>query len=195
MLTKIELRKEMSARRNGIPAPERREKSRRIAAHVLESPFFAVSKTIFLYMHIGTEVETGELAAAILSAGRILCVPWRRREEMSACRIYSLARDLSLSAQGILEPEPTRRQPVPPSELDMVLAPGLAFDRTGWRLGYGGGYYDRFLPLCRPEVLVCGLAFSCQILPHIVFDSHDRKMSCLVSEEGIYYTDSNLAEE
>lgn len=190
-MSKTALRKLMSERRNKWPAAERAEKSRVITAGVLGSSFFAGCKTVFLYMSIGSEVETGELAEAILASGRELLIPWLAGNEMRACRIFSLTQDLTPGRRGILEPTPQYRRSASPVSIDLVLAPGLAFDRAGRRLGYGGGCYDRFLPLCRPDCVSCGLAYSFQILPEIDFEPHDWKLTCLASENGICYADSD----
>jgi 5-formyltetrahydrofolate cyclo-ligase len=137
-------------------------------------------------MSVGSEVETRDLAEAILAGGRALFIPRIEKGRMFACRIYSLAQDLAPGALGILEPL-SSFLPAPPDVLDLILAPGLAFDLAGRRLGYGGGYYDRFLPRRRSDALVCGLAFSFQILPSVPCEPHDQKLACLVSENGISY--------
>ncbi|MDR1320475.1 MAG: 5-formyltetrahydrofolate cyclo-ligase [Gracilibacteraceae bacterium] len=185
-MPKTALRKLMSERRNNWPAAERAEKSRSITARVLESTFFAGSKSVFLYMSVGSEVETRDLAEAILAGGRALFVPRIEKGRMLACRIHSLARDLAPGALGILEPRSSRFA-VSPDVLDLILAPGLAFDLAGHRLGYGGGYYDRFLPRRRPDAALGGLAFSFQILPAVPCEPHDQKLACLVSENSISY--------
>ncbi|MDR1961281.1 MAG: 5-formyltetrahydrofolate cyclo-ligase [Gracilibacteraceae bacterium] len=190
-MPKTALRKLMLEKRDCLPPEERQAQSKAIASFTRESSFFIDSRVIFLYMSVGSEVATEDLAADILASGRELCVPWCRQGRMHACRVFSLTRDLAPGAWGVPEPVERRQRPLEPALIDLVLAPGLAFDRAGHRLGYGGGYYDRFLPLCRPEAVVCGLAYSFQILPFVEFEPHDQKLCCLVSENGICYMDSS----
>ena len=86
---------------------------------------------------------------------------------------------------GISEPKATC-PPVNPQEIDLILIPGVAFDCDGNRLGYGAGFYDRFLPLLKEDVPRIGWTFFCQIFERIPAEPHDQTMRMLISEEGIF---------
>ena len=91
-------------------------------------------------------------------------------------------RELQPGLFGALEPPGTTPAPAP----DLILVPGLAFDRAGFRLGRGGGFYDRFLAsLSEPRPVLCGVCFSCQILPAVPREPHDSRMDYLLSDKGL----------
>lgn len=95
---------------------------------------------------------------------------------------FVTGKDFRLGAHGVHEP--AEADPVPPAGL--VLVPGLAFDARGYRLGRGGGYYDRFLEsLGRPRPVLCGVCFACQIVPEIPREAHDARVDYVVSEAGL----------
>jgi 5-formyltetrahydrofolate cyclo-ligase len=175
----------MLTKRASLSAAERKEKSAKILAEVRSAPFYQVSRTILIYLSFREEVETGELAEAILSEGRVLLAPWCAGERLHAARVHSLSADTAPGMWGIPEPLPALRLPVPPQDIDLILVPGAAFDRKGQRLGYGKGYYDRYLPALRRDAVVCGLAFAAQLLEEIPAEAHDRAMDFLITEEGV----------
>ena len=94
--------------------------------------------------------------------------------------------DLVSGMHGIQEPSPERRIKINPESFDLVIVPGVAFDRQGGRLGHGKGYYDRFLELTRAFRL--GLTFDCQLLEAVPTDGHDVPMNAILSESGIVKT-------
>lgn len=100
--------------------------------------------------------------------------------------LYHPEEDLQPGTWGILEPKPGCLRPVPPEEIDFVIIPGVAFDSAGNRLGYGGGYYDRFLPLLRPDTRKIATAFQLQVVEALVPDRFDRPVDLVVTEEKIY---------
>ena len=184
---KEELRKLILAKRSTLAEDQRVEKSRVILKDILTLPEFVTAKTIMAYLDFRGEVETRELAVEILSMGKRLVVPLCHRDNIIPCLINDLNQDLHAGTWGILEPRKDRIRPLPPLEIDLVLVPGVAFDHQGNRLGYGRGYYDRFLPRLREDVLAVGLAFACQIVDRIPTDEYDMKMSLIITENGVIY--------
>ena len=81
--------------------------------------------------------------------------------------------------------EPSRRIPLEPAEVDLIITPGLAFDRRGFRLGYGGGHYDRFLTRVRPDSIRIGLAFSVQLVDRVPEEPSDQKVHFVVTDAEI----------
>jgi 5-formyltetrahydrofolate cyclo-ligase len=96
--------------------------------------------------------------------------------------VFVTGRDFRLGAHGVHEPADA----LPASPAGLVLVPGLAFDARGYRLGRGGGYYDRFLEtLGQPRPVLCGVCFACQIVPEIPREAHDARVDFVVSENGL----------
>ena len=108
---------------------------------------------------------------------KILAYPRAGDDGMLA---FLLASEFQTGAFGIREPVGTTMEPSP----DLVLVPGLAFDTTGGRLGRGKGFYDRWLA-ANPTVRSVGICFKCQIVESLPFESHDARVSAIVSEEGV----------
>mgnify|MGYP003590435843 FL=1 len=103
---------------------------------------------------------------------------------MAAVRITNPNQDLIPGYKGIPEPDPqlAHARSLPANSLEVVIIPGAVFDRRGYRLGYGGGYYDRFLALEAPQALRIGLAFDLQLVEHLPNEIHDIPMDILVTE-------------
>ena len=105
---------------------------------------------------------------------------------MDAVEVLDIKRDIAPGAYGIGEPVGVRI--ALPEEIDFILVPGIAFDRSGGRLGRGAGFYDRFLARCRAEAFRCAATFSCQIVASVPRDAHDLPVHCIATEEEIIYT-------
>ncbi len=150
---------------------EKPEKSRRIQEKLLINPAILQANSVFLYLSIGSEVETLALMKELLSLGKRVAVPLCDKETKTMVAVeVAETRSLRPGTYGIWEPDPD--SPVlPKEEIDVVLVPGLAFDKEGYRLGYGGGYYDKFLADFSGRTI--GLAFSESVtdtLPREEFD-------------------------
>ena len=92
---------------------------------------------------------------------------------------------LKPGSMGIMEPDPLLCEPVDPAMIDLIVVPGIAFDATGGRIGYGKGCYDRFLPQLLDDVPIIGLAYDFQVLPRVPQESTDVRMDAIVTEKGI----------
>jgi 5-formyltetrahydrofolate cyclo-ligase len=180
------LRAEMLQRRDSLPQHERQAKSALICDRLLKLPAMVRAGHIFCYVSYKSEVETHDLIRRMLANDRTVSVPWidHNQRQLIPARIRSIERDLTPGRYGILEPRPERLSPAPVDEIDMVVLPGLAFSETGWRIGYGGGYYDRFLRASGKAA--CGLAFELQIVPDLPRDpGRDALLDCVVTEERV----------
>ena len=146
-------------------------------------------KAIAVYVNLPTEVETTRFFEKI---GGLVAVPYCENGQLELFRLKTLD-ELVPQTLGILEPKPELRadpdRRVLPSELALVLAPGLAFDRSGSRLGRGAGYYDRFFARIDSErndpVPKFALAFDCQILDKIPVEPHDVRLDGIITESEI----------
>ena len=143
METKKDIRKRVLEKRNQISKEDWEERSRRIYDKVVTHPFFLEAETIYCYVDYRAEVSTKKLMETAWECGKKVAVPKVEGDELKFYYIRSFA-DLEDGYKGILEP----KQNFPAdAQTALVLLPGVAFDRTCKRIGYGKGFYDRFL--CR----------------------------------------------
>ena len=184
MLAKARLRDLCLARRAALTAAERRRMSAAIAEHVCAMPGFRDRRTIMLYLALPQEVQTEAILAESRRQGKRVTVPVVKPHGLVAAALPAGQPQLLPGPFGILEPA-AGTAIVPPEDIDCVLVPGIAFDRRGARLGFGKGYYDRFLRRLPATTQVCGLAFSLQIVEHVPALPHDVRMQSLGTEGGV----------
>lgn len=181
---KAQIRRELLSRRNALPPPERMKLGERIARHLLGHPRVRSASTLLLYHTFRSEVPTEPLVVALAEAGVRLALPHMTAGARALAAAEYLPGDpLELGPYGV--PQPVDFRPLPAASLDLVLAPGAAFDRSGQRMGYGKGYYDRFLSDPDLKGWIVGLAYAIQILERLPAEPHDRPVDALVTEEGI----------
>lgn len=182
---KSEIRKRMIAMRNAIPREEIEEKSRVIQKQVTELEEIRLASTLMVFLSFGSEVLTDDLIRWCWGEGKRIVVPFCRLEsrELTACRIDGFD-ELEPGHYGIRAPKEGLLRPVEGGEIEVILVPAVAFDRRGYRVGYGGGYYDRFLPAA-PQAAKIGVAFSSQIIEEIPVDVHDLPVDVIVTEREV----------
>lgn len=182
------MRREMLAARDALSPEERRQKSAAIHAALAGIEAVRRARLVMVYLHFRSEVETLPGLGAFLPPACRIAVP-RTVVMTRELEIYLLtepARQLRPGYCGIPEPDPRLCQRLNPAELDVVLVPGSAFDRRGGRLGYGGGYYDRFLAAQAPQAIRIGLAFACQVSDQpLALQPHDQRLHYLVTEQEV----------
>lgn len=185
VVEKKALRRLMIEARQALSPEERRARSLQAQRVLLDSPLWDRVQWVLLYLPIRGEVETSLLVERGLAQGKRILLP---RVEQASRHLW-LHRwtgdpgELTLGAYGIQEPRADLPL-VPPEEVELAMLPGVAFDRQGYRLGYGGGYYDRALPGMSRAVRL-GLAFSLQVVEELVAEPHDARLHGLVTEEGL----------
>ena len=185
-----ELRKQILAKRNLLRRNEIEEKSRIITETVLNSEEYRAADAVFVFMSFGSEVNTRELLERIWRDGKIAAVPkieeTAEGKTMRFYRIEYLAQ-LVPGTMGILEPMTgcmTGCRPADDLENALILMPGVAFDREGNRLGYGAGFYDRYLAKHTGHPLIA-ITFSCQITDAVPTEETDKKIPMIITEEEI----------
>lgn len=183
MADKREIRKKILAIRNGMSPAEIAVKSDSIVRELTGLRDFREASTLMVFLSFGSEVLTDDLLRWGWEAGKRmvvpLCSPQDRR--LTPCLLDSFA-ELGIGRYGIREPKRENIQPASPEEIDAILVPAVAFDRRGYRVGYGGGYYDRYLPKV-PRAVRIGAAFSCQIVAGVPADPYDVPVDRIVTEE------------
>jgi 5-formyltetrahydrofolate cyclo-ligase len=178
---KAALRKYMLEARRTLDRIDVVEWSKAILSRVQQLEAFQQAGIVLTYVDSkDNEVETRPLITRLIEQGRSLAVPVANTDgTMIWSRIESLD-DLAPGCYDILEPKPDRLSPITVPDDAVVLVPGIAFDRAGYRIGYGGGYFDRFLPMF--EGAAIALAFSIQLTDTIPHEPHDRPVHVIATE-------------
>ena len=179
---KRDIRRSVLHERDALLDEDRRARSATITERVLALPELGSSKTVMPFWSFGSEVDTSGLIEALQAAGKRVVLPRVDGREVAAI-VYVPGDPTAATSFGAMEP--TSAEIVPPTEIDVVIAPGVAFDRNGGRVGYGGGFYDRFLRTIRADTPVIGLAFAVQLVDEVPRGEHDRLVDVVVTEEEL----------
>ncbi len=187
-LQKKQLRKEVLAQRGCLSAEQLEEKSNAIVDRLLSLEEYKNAHVIMAYVDFRNEVKTAGLICRCLEEGKRVVVPItdKANKALIPSEIIHFPEDLRPGTWGILEPAPDKIRPVDPKELDLVVVPGVAFSPDGDRLGYGGGFYDRFLPRTKPETVFAALAFELQIRDNVFPGQYDCPMHLLITEKSVF---------
>jgi 5-formyltetrahydrofolate cyclo-ligase len=163
--------------------------SRLIWDEILALPQFTSAHTIMIYLDIGNEVRTRRYVPELWRLGKKVVIPYCVARELRLFHLKNMD-ELSPGTWQILEPKPEWREraerQVEAAELDLIVVPGLAFDRYGGRLGLGKGYYDHFLPHIRSDAVKIAPAFECQLVDKIPVLPHDVGVDFVVTEKAVY---------
>ena len=178
------LRRQLLTRRAALPPGTRSRMSTAIATWVCSLPAFISSHTIMVYMALPDEVQTAAIIAVALQQGKRVAVPVVTGDNLVVVEYPHTHPHFRRGPLGIPEPSPPTAR-IAHEQLDCVLVPGVGFDCCGRRLGFGGGYYDRFLRRLPPSVSYGGLVFHSNIVAYIPHMPHDVPMLFVVSEQGI----------
>jgi len=144
---------------------------------------YAAAQRIMLFYSVRREPDTIRIAKDALAAGKIVAFPYCYRGGIMEARVISCLSELKESMLGI--PAPPETAPViAPEELDLIIVPALAYDTEGYRIGYGGGYYDRFL--LKTEAFTIGLARERLMMKNAPKEAHDIAVNCVVTESTVY---------
>jgi len=182
------LREQAHAHRNA--QSDKDELSRRICDTFMALPTYAAARAVKFYIDVRSEVRTRHALPAALASGKKVVVPWcNDRGELELFHLTSVE-ELAVGMYKILEPKSELRglpeKQVRPDELDLVMVPGVAFDRRGGRMGHGKGYYDKLLQHARPDAPLVALAFECQLFDEIPMAAHDVFMDKVITEQSTY---------
>ena len=176
------LRREARARRDGLSPEERERMSDEVAENVVALPAVADATTVMAFSSFGSEVDTGPIIERLERDGRRVSLPRVEGRDIVAVAYRSGDRVIPTSFGAM---EPAGGEKVAPEEIDLVIVPGLAFDRSGHRVGYGRGFYDRYLAALRPDALTVGICFSVQLVDEVPQGRSDRPVDLVVTEHGL----------
>lgn len=181
MASKKVIRASSLQKRDQLTKREWSEKTSLICKKVLNHPFFLESDTIYCYVDYRNEVGTRDIIESAWKQGKRVAIPKIHGEQMLFGYLSDWS-DLTEGYKGILEPLVFC---MAEAENPLVIMPGAAFDRQRNRIGYGKGYYDRFLEQYA-QCKTLGLAFECQLVEQIPADPFDICPQVLITEEHIY---------
>ena len=181
------LRQEMLARRDKLTTPDHQEKSRLLAQHLQGLDCYQQARSILFFASFRSEVDTFSLMRQAMKNGVQVSVPLTltKGRDLKVFVINDLEADLVSGYQGILEPNSKRCSLVDPATLDLVIVPGSVFDLQGGRMGYGGGYYDRFLAEKAPQATRVGICFDVQLVDQVPMAAHDQYLDYVITESQI----------
>ena len=179
------IRKEMLQKRNSLSVPQIISKSKLIQEKLIGSIEFIESKSIGIYLPIGSEVQTNTIIRNALESEKIVLLPRVVLNDLHYFVVdkHDFDHDLfDINKFGIKEP---KKNSVKLEFIDLLIVPGIVFDYQGYRIGYGYGYYDRFMSEEKFSKSI-GLAYDFQVMKNLIpkFE-HDKKIDILITESGI----------
>jgi len=184
---KEEIRKVVRAKRRAQLNKD--ELSQQIVSRLMDLADYAIAETVMFYVDVRDEVRTRAALPTVLRAEKRIVVPYCAAEDLQAYHLVDM-NELCIGRYGIPEPKPELRtlpsKRVDVSEIQLVVVPGVAFDKYGGRLGHGKGYYDRLLNRVSPQSKGVALAFECQLVAKLPMSQHDVSMHKIVTEYAVY---------
>lgn len=185
IMDKQQLRQRLQKKLLAMPSKQRMEKSKKACRNLIATQQFQDASVIMMYLSLRSEVDTSEAILSAWQLGKTVVAPkisWQQRH-MIPVVITSLDTEFSIDVANLKNP--TAGAPMPFEEIDLVVTPGLAFDRQGNRLGRGGSYYDQFFANTNLRAKKCGFAFADQIVESIPVKDHDKPVDFLVTDREI----------
>ncbi|MFK7737331.1 MAG: 5-formyltetrahydrofolate cyclo-ligase [Pirellulaceae bacterium] len=165
------------------------EVSATIVQRFMDLPEYASAETVMFYIDVRDEVRTRQALPEALQSGKRVVIPYCVDGELELFHLESME-ELDVGMYKILEPKDELRavaaKRLEATDLDLIMVPGVAFDRNGGRTGHGKGYYDKLLEHARMNTPLVALAFECQIFDEIPCEEHDIYMDKVVTESDTY---------
>ena len=183
---KVDLRQQIRAQLTTMSEQQRHDGSVAACSRLTALEVFQHATVVMLYMPLKSEVDLTGVAIRCFQTGKTVCVPrvdWKRRD-MEPVEVTSFDDHvMEVDEHGVRMPR--GGAPMPPTLLELVVVPGLAFSSDGHRLGRGGGYYDRFLSRLRRNAKTIGLAFDIQIADEVPVDAGDVSVDIVVTDRRV----------
>lgn len=176
------LRASIKQKRRALSIEYRQQASRKMQAELTKLPCYQAAEYIMLYMAMQDEVQLDELIAMVLKDGKKAVIPLVTGAGlMEAVELSDMA-DLVPDKYGIKTVSEEKRRLIAPDKIDLIIVPGVAFDKAGHRLGMGGGFYDRFM-LRASRAVRAALAYDCQLLAAVPAEVHDLTVDYIITEK------------
>jgi 5-formyltetrahydrofolate cyclo-ligase len=185
-MDKFAVRQDMKRRRDAMSMDDVLNFSRAVEERLFAFKGFTDCQNIMFFLSFGNEVRTDEMIKRALKGCKQVYVPRliARERRMEVCEIRVINQQFELGSYDIREPSRRNSKVVSPSIIDVVIVPGLAFDRSGRRIGYGGGYFDWLFKQLPDEALRLGVAYEFQILDSIPQNSWDERVQSIFTENN-----------
>lgn len=180
------IRREILAKRAGLGKDGNISLSKKIITSLKNSDFYKNSKTIMTFISFGSEIDTHEFIKSSLSDGKRITVPvtFHESREMKPSQVLDFE-ELEPGYFNILTPKDEFIRYIDPMEIDLVIVPGAVFDKDGYRIGYGGGFYDRFLSSkINKDAIKIGIAFDLQVIDNVPREEFDVPVDFILTEKG-----------
>lgn len=181
---KAAVRAHLRTARANLGRVERAKASARIRRRLADLPELAGRRAVLAYAAVGAEVNLDPFLRELLEAGIALYLPWVEDERIGLARIRDLDHDLAPGWAGVREPRAGQREITRPSLVEAAIVPGIGFDRRGYRIGHGGGHFDRLLGQLRPGTTTIGVGFDVQLVDFLPVEAHDQRLDVVVTESG-----------
>ena len=185
-MDKFAVRQNMRRRRNAMSLDDILNLSRAVEDRLFACKDFSVCQNIMFVLSFGNEVRTDEMITRSLKDGKQVYVPRliTRERRLEVCEITDMDQEFELGSYDIREPSRSNSKVVSPSKVDAVIAPGLAFDRSGARIGFGGGYFDWLFKQLPDEALRLGVAYEFQVVDSIPQSFWDERVQTIYTENN-----------
>ena len=182
------LRKKILFLRRCLSYQEIQKKSNRIRKELFLLPVFRQASRVLFYLSVRDEVQTQEMIKEALRLNKTVAVPLVKLKERDILPVKLKSYDeegLFIGPLGILQPKRDLWQTLSPDEIDLVIVPGVAFDERGNRIGFGMGFYDRFLKRTSSRTKTVALAFELQLVPIIPSQPYDVPVDYIITEKRV----------
>ena len=183
------LRKEIIAKRKSIPADNKEQLESRIYDNLISYSAFINSNTVLVYYSVKDEIDTKRIIEFCFLNNKKVALPVCRANRVIEFYYINSFSDLTEGKFNIPAPDISRCKPVTDFSDSICIVPGLCFDRSGARLGYGGGYYDGFLN--SHTVKSAGLCFDNFVFDFVPLESHDVRVNAVITEKGVIQSEKD----
>ncbi len=193
-MNKRELRSIYMKKRSAISEDSIKSMSKLIESSLFSLDLYKNSSVIMTYVNFGNEVITENIIRHSLNLEKTIGVPITipKTRELIVSELRDFDKELELGVYNILTPKKEYIREIKPSKIDLVLVPGIAFDRKGYRVGYGGGYYDRFLCKINENAITIALAFSMQLIDSVPKGYYDLPVDYILTEKELIKCSNNF---
>jgi len=181
--------KKVSFRKKALKLRDAQENKDQLSREIFKKLYkleaFINAKTVLIYLDINSEVRTRQELDLLLSLKKTIVVPCVNKENLELFHLENI-NELQKGSFGVLEPTKELRvdnKIIKAQSIDFAIIPGVAFDRSGLRLGYGKGFYDKFLKRLRKDCLRVGIAFKSQVFDFIPSEEHDVSLDMIITQD------------
>lgn len=175
------IRASVLSARDAMPPDQRARESMKMCESIIASTPYQGATTVLAYANFGSEFDTSFLLQHVLTVKKNLVMPRvdKETQQLQLHRVHRLD-DLITGGWGICEPR-ADAEIISPNEIDFIFVPGVAFDRAGFRIGYGKGFYDKLLSAVNPVSARLSAAFDCQIIDAVPNEAHDQRIDIIIT--------------